>query len=133
MEVGDLFVCNLGNGFHRYVVVGKNTSFPHTVLLVMATSKIQKRKQHIRKTAPTSLKSLIEIQEREYKSRINAERCALTKETCFDCNSPHQIDSRTIRDDTPCDPVSDTLLQKLKNAVRHSPVVEQDIKETYKV
>ena len=131
MEVGDLFVCNLGSGFHRYVIVGKDVSLPHMLLLVMATSKIQKRKQYIQKTPLTTLDSLVEVQSEEYQSTVHPERCTLTKQTCFDCNNPYSIDMQSVQDYTRCDSVSDALLGRLKNAVFLSPAVDRDTKEVY--
>ena len=49
MKVGDIFVYNFGAGSHRYVVIGKNASVPRKVLVVMATSKIQRREEFYKK------------------------------------------------------------------------------------
>ena len=133
MKVGDLFVADIGGGFHRYVVVGKNASSSNMLLLVMATSKIQNRKQHVQRAPLTVLESLIEVQVQEYQSIINSERCTLTKPTCFDCNSPYPINELIMQDYTQCDPVSAELLKKLKNALRCSPAVDQHMKETYEI
>lgn len=133
MEVADVFVADVGGNFHRYVVVGKNASQPHMLLLVMATSRIQNRKQHVQRAPLTVLESLIEVKVREYQSVTNPECCALTKPTCFDCNNPNKINKQSIPNYTRCDPISGKLLKKLKNAIRCSPAVDQDTKETYGV
>ena len=128
MKVGDVFVADLGANSHRHVVVGKNEF--STLLLVTATSQIEKRKRHIQKTSLTYQGSLIEIETVEYQSNKNPEKCSLTKPTCFDCNGPnsiHKIHSGYIL----CSPVSEELFKKLKNAVRNSPAVDQHTKDNF--
>lgn len=131
MQEGDVIVIDLGSGTHRFAVVGASDEPQKKVLLVMVTSKVEKRRRHADRGTLSTQESLVEVQPGEYQSKENAERCSLTKPTCFDCNNPNPMPVTYLLGHVRCDPISDDLLKKLKQGVRRSPAVDQDTKETF--
>ena len=131
MNIRDVFVCDFGVGRHRYVVMGVATSPFRSVLLVMATSKIQQRKRFADRTNLVLLDSLVEVVPSEYQSEWHREYCSLNKPTCFDCNDPIDFPVQSIRNPILCDPISDELFARMLRAVRMSPSVEQGVRERF--
>lgn len=128
-----MIVVDLGSGDHRFVVVGIGSGLQEKVLLVMATSKVEKRRRHAGKGVLSTQESLVEVQPSEYQSKENTKHCSLTKLTCFDCNNPSPVPVSYLSGCVTCDPVSTNLIDKLKQGVRCSPAVDQDTKETFRL
>lgn len=132
MKIGDVVITNIGGGGKKHRAVCVGTDNQEYIILVLATSKIGKRREYAEKRNNLNSKeSLVIVQKEEYTSKKNKEACSLTEETCFDCNELEMASKEYLKKETACDPVSSEIIKRILTAIRNSPGIDQETKERF--
>jgi len=127
VKTGDVFLYN-DEKQHRYFVVGQDNKNSNKILCVIATSQCDKRRKYAAEKNLYSSDSVVSVNPSEYKSEIHHQKCSLTKQTCFDCNDVQIMYWNQMRSSKKmCSPMNREVLNKLHQAIRSSPITEEDV------
>ena len=132
MNIGDIIKITIPGiqGEHRIVILYEKDM---SVAFVVMTSQIQKQTAYLKQIGHSEKyiqKTLVTVAAHEYQSKKNHAECSLTCETAINTNNIKFYNPDILKNKTPCDTISNTLLKKICDGIQASDSIDEETKNS---